>query len=195
MGFQVDKDLLKYVVGTKGINIIKARKVKGVIQIEIEDETATVHIFAETAEAAKKARQILEFSEDYHLVPQKLVGRIIGQKGKQIQDFVDKAQILKVKVLSKQDAIDMQIEGADESTAAFKFVGTKNNIEKALMDYLVTSHQELDTLQENTVQMEGQIKSYRVGSKMSGDSSGYNSDSEQKQKQKAQRSKKAQASQ
>jgi len=195
--FQVDKDLLKYVVGTKGINIIKARKVKGVIQIEIDDETATVHIFAETAEAAKKARQILEFSEDYHLVPQKLVGRIIGQKGKQIQDFVDKAQILKVKVLSKQDAIDMQIEGADESTAAFKFVGTKNNIEnaKALMDYLVTSHQELDTLQENTVQMEGQIKSYRVGSKMSGDSSGYNSDSEQKQKQKAQRAKKAQAGQ
>ena len=66
-----------------------------------------------------------------------------------IKDFVDKAQILKVKVLSKQDAIDMQIEGADESTAAFKFVGTKNNIEnaKALMDYLVTSHQELDTLQ------------------------------------------------
>ena len=65
------------------------------------------------------------------------------------KDFVDKAQILKVKVLSKQDAIDMQIEGADESTAAFKFVGTKNNIEnaKALMDYLVTSHQELDTLQ------------------------------------------------
>jgi len=43
--------------------------------------------------------------------------------------------------------------------------------------------------------MEGQIKSYRVGSKMSGDSSGYNSDSEQKQKQKAQRSKKAQAGQ
>lgn len=43
----------------------------------------------------------------------------------------------------------MQIEGADETTAAFKFVGTKNNIEnaKALMDYLITSHQELDTLQ------------------------------------------------
>ena len=34
------------------------RKVKGVIQIEIDDETATVHIFAETADAAKKARQV-----------------------------------------------------------------------------------------------------------------------------------------
>ena len=31
--------------------------------------------------------KILEFSEDYHLVPQKLVGRIIGQKGKQIQVY------------------------------------------------------------------------------------------------------------
>ena len=51
--------------------------------------------------------------------------------------------------MTKQDAVDMQIEGADETTAAFKFVGTKNNIEnaKALMDYLITSHQELDTLQ------------------------------------------------
>lgn len=183
--FQVDKDLMKYVVGTKGINIIKARKVKGVIQVEIDDASSTIYIFAETVEAAKKARQILEFSEDYHLVPKALVGRIIGVKGKSIQDFVDKAQILKVKVLTKQDATDMQIEGADDNMTAFKFVGTKNNIEnaKALMDYLITSHKELDSLQDETVQIEGQIKSFRVGSKMS-NSSGYNSDSEKRQRPK-----------
>ena len=70
------------------------------IQIEICDEPASVSIFAESKEAAQKARQvscgltlqefhifiqILEFCEDIYLVPRKMVGRLIGQKGKSIQ--------------------------------------------------------------------------------------------------------------
>ena len=82
--FQVDSDLLKYVLGTKGVNIQRARlvhlsvftctstftlenndffrQVKGVIQIDIDDRKdncrATISIYAETEDAAKRARQV-----------------------------------------------------------------------------------------------------------------------------------------
>ena len=72
--FSVDPSLLKYVVGAKGANISKARcvhlvshfrkghkmfrKIPGVIQIEICDDPTSVSIFAESKEAAQKAKQV-----------------------------------------------------------------------------------------------------------------------------------------
>jgi len=165
--FQVDSDLLKYVLGQKGVNIQRARQVKGVIQINIDDRKdnrgATISIYAETEDAAKQARQILEFSEDHYLCPKKLVGRIIGQQGKSIQDIVDMSNILKAKVLSPKDAIEAKIETKEGTMTVFKFIGTKNNIEnaKALMDYLVNSHIELDLLMSEKVQLENEIRNYK----------------------------------
>lgn len=171
--FQVDSDLLKYVLGQKGVNIQRARQVKGVIQISIDDRKdngrATISIYAETEDAAKKARQILEFSEDHYLCPRKLVGRIIGQQGKSIQDIVDMSNILKAKVLSPKDATEAKIETKEGTMTVFKFIGTKNNIEnaKALMDYLVNSHNELDLLMGEKVQLENEIQNYKKISIMS----------------------------
>lgn len=171
--FQVDSDLLKYVLGQKGVNIQRARQVKGVIQINIDDRKdnrrATISIYAETEDAAKQARQILEFSEDHYLCPIKLVGRIIGQQGKSIQDIVDMSNILKAKVLSPKDAIEAKIETKEGTMTVFKFIGTKNNIEnaKALMDYLVNSHNELDLLMGEKVQLENEIQNYKKISVMS----------------------------
>lgn len=199
--FSVDPSLLKYVVGSKGANISKARKIPGVIQIEICDEPASVSIFAESKEAAQKARQILEFCEDIYLVPRKMVGRLIGQKGKSIQDIVDKSKIIKAVVLTKDDAADSGIEGVNNVTTAFKFIGTKSNISnaRALMDYIVHSHKEIDSILDTTVQIEGQIKDYQVDSKiqppmqhstMLQPSSGYSSDSDQKKPKTEQKPKK-----
>jgi len=171
--FQVDSDLLKYVLGQKGVNIQRARQVKGVIQINIDDRKdncrATISIYAETEDAAKRARQILEFSEDHYLCPRKLVGRIIGQQGKSIQDIVDMSSILKAKVLSPKDAIEANIETKEGALTVFKFIGTKNNIEnaKAIMDYLVNSHNELDLLMGEKVQLENEIQNYKKISVMS----------------------------
>lgn len=167
--FQVDSDLLKYVLGQKGINITRAKQVKGVIQINIDDRKdnrrATISIYAECEDAARKARQILEFSEDHYLCPRKFQGRIIGQQGqrKLIQDIVDMSNILKAKVLSPKDATEAKIDTKDGTMTVFKFIGTKNNIEnaKALMDYLVDSHTELDQLHGETIQLENEIQNYR----------------------------------
>ena len=58
------------------------------------------------------------------------------------------SNILKAKVLSPKDATEAKIETKEGTMTVFKFIGTKNNIEnaKALMDYLVNSHNELDLL-------------------------------------------------
>jgi len=182
--FAVDPDLLKFVVGTKGANIHKARGIPGVLNISIDDEKHMVMIYAETSEAAKKARLLLEFTEEHYLVPRSLVGRIIGQKGKSIQDIIDKSQVLKVKVLSEDDA--KSIPGADDPTVcAFKFIGTRMNNQnaKALMDYLVQSLKEIDELQDQQKQIEKEIDTYNIAAGMTSftlngndRSSGYSSD-------------------
>ena len=62
------------------------------------------------------------------------------------------SSILKAKVLSPKDAIEANIETKEGALTVFKFIGTKNNIEnaKAIMDYLVNSHNELDLLMVST---------------------------------------------
>ncbi|CBY21731.1 unnamed protein product [Oikopleura dioica] len=160
--FTVDPDLLKFVVGHKGINIQKARAVPGVIQINIDDEQHAIHIYADNAQAAKEARHILEYTEEHYLVPRRLVGRIIGQKGKSIQDIIDKSHVLKVRVLSDEDGAS--IPGAEApNVCAFKFIGTRINNQNAvvLMDYLVQSLREIDELQDEQYEIEKQIKTFQ----------------------------------
>ncbi|CAG5105041.1 Oidioi.mRNA.OKI2018_I69.chr1.g1781.t2.cds [Oikopleura dioica] len=160
--FNVDPDLLKFVVGHKGVNIQKARAVPGVIQINIDDEQHAIHIYADNAEAAAEARHILEYTEEHYLVPRPLVGRIIGQKGKSIQDIIDKSHVIKVRVLSEEDATN--IPGAQsKDVAVFKFIGTRINNQNAvvLMDYLVQSLREIDELQDEQYEIEKQIKTYQ----------------------------------
>ena len=122
---------------------------------------------------------------------------------------MDKSKIIKAVVLTKEDAADSGIEGVDEVTTAFKFIGTKSNIANArvLMDYIVHSHKEIDSImvalslfvaksqlfiQDTTVQIEGQIKDYQVDSKPPAlqPSSGYSSDSDQKKSKTEQKPKK-----
>ena len=130
---------------------------------------------------------------------------------------MDKSKIIKAVVLTKDDAAGSGIEGVNNITTAFKFIGTKSNISnaRALMDYIVHSHNEIDSIlvssnnlpivetkqfQDTTVQIEGQIKDYQVDSKiqqapmqhstMLQPSSGYSSDSDQKKTKTEQKPKK-----
>jgi len=162
--FAVDRQLLKYVVGARGVNINNARSIPGIIHIGIDDKTNIVSIYAETAEAATEARQLLEYTEEHYFVPKKLVGRIIGQKGKSIQDVIDRSHVYKMTILSADDA--KNIDGADDpSITVFKILGTRSNNAnaKALMDYLIHSLKEIKSLQDETLLIEDQIKTYRVG--------------------------------
>ena len=61
---------------------------------------------------------------------------------------MDKSKIIKAVVLTKDDAAGSGIEGVNNITTAFKFIGTKSNISnaRALMDYIVHSHNEIDSI-------------------------------------------------
>ena len=77
---------------------------------------------------------------------------------------MDKSKIIKAVVLTKEDAAGSGIEGVDEVTTAFKFIGTKSNISnaRALMDYIVHSHKEIDSIMVSKLYLYSLSKLFRI---------------------------------
>lgn len=100
--FKFHRALTKYLIGTKGENIQKAKKIAGVKHINVmnyNNNTESVCLILATDQhAADEARAILEMEQGFELIPAdpNLRKELIGRDGNNIKQLEERSHVLKI---------------------------------------------------------------------------------------------------
>lgn len=66
--FTVTEDLMGLAIGAHGANIQQARKIDGIINVELAEDSCRFKVTGETKESVAKARLMLEYAEESNQV-------------------------------------------------------------------------------------------------------------------------------
>jgi len=111
--FEFHASLTKYVIGTKGANIEKAKDIDGVRHIwvrKVDDATSECLILATDKEAAHEARCILEMEQTFELIPKdpNLKKELIGKDGENIRQLEERSNVIKISTLRNLQQLRMR---------------------------------------------------------------------------------------